>query len=210
MALFYNQVCRVVPLFHCCCMCMFHHLTSPICHPTPHPPPHPSLFPCFQPLHHPFLPFTPTLSFLYISTLLDSHLLPIIGTNDGLCYYLTMPCINSTPLTMGLGRDAWEVLRETLSLQRKLGQGCFGDVWMGETDTTNLWRPLQAHRENCLSVVSLNVLYCQLFLFMFVKFDVFPSITWYFHVMYFHLLVLPICLENVVQILTKCECVRFS
>uniref|UniRef100_A0AAQ6IHU8 Tyrosine-protein kinase n=1 Tax=Anabas testudineus TaxID=64144 RepID=A0AAQ6IHU8_ANATE len=52
-------------------------------------------------------------------------------TNDGLCYYLTKPCPNSTPLTMGLGRDAWEVSRETLSLQRKLGQGCFGDVWMG-------------------------------------------------------------------------------
>ncbi|KAF3833825.1 hypothetical protein F7725_025029 [Dissostichus mawsoni] len=53
------------------------------------------------------------------------------GSNDGLCYYLTMPCKNSTPLTMGLGRDAWEVTRDTLSMQRKLGQGCFGDVWMG-------------------------------------------------------------------------------
>ncbi|KAK1879904.1 Tyrosine-protein kinase Fyn [Dissostichus eleginoides] len=54
-----------------------------------------------------------------------------MGSNDGLCYYLTMPCKNSTPLTMGLGRDAWEVTRDTLSMQRKLGQGCFGDVWMG-------------------------------------------------------------------------------
>ncbi|KAA8585917.1 hypothetical protein FQN60_007486 [Etheostoma spectabile] len=54
-----------------------------------------------------------------------------MGTNDGLCYYLTKPCLNSVPLTMGLGRDAWEVSRETLSMQRKLGQGCFGDVWMG-------------------------------------------------------------------------------
>ncbi|CAG5942615.1 unnamed protein product [Menidia menidia] len=53
------------------------------------------------------------------------------GSNDGLCYYLTNPCPNSTPLTLGLGRDAWEVHRETLCLQRKLGQGCFGDVWMG-------------------------------------------------------------------------------
>ncbi|XP_053190857.1 tyrosine-protein kinase Fgr isoform X2 [Scomber japonicus] len=53
------------------------------------------------------------------------------GSNDGLCYFLTKPCPNSTPLTMGLGRDAWEVSRETLSMQRKLGQGCFGDVWMG-------------------------------------------------------------------------------
>ena len=34
----------------------------------------------------------------------------------------------------GLGRDAWEVSRDTLSLHKKLGQGCFGDVWMGERD----------------------------------------------------------------------------
>lgn len=37
---------------------------------------------------------------------------------------------------MGLGRDAWEIARDTLQLNRKLGQGCFGDVWMGERDTT--------------------------------------------------------------------------
>ncbi|KAF7653826.1 hypothetical protein LDENG_00078040 [Lucifuga dentata] len=53
------------------------------------------------------------------------------GNNDGLCYYLTKPCPNCTPLTMGLGRDAWEVPRDRLSLHRKLGQGCFGDVWIG-------------------------------------------------------------------------------
>ncbi|XP_061615851.1 tyrosine-protein kinase Fgr isoform X2 [Phyllopteryx taeniolatus] len=52
-------------------------------------------------------------------------------TNDGLCYYLTKACPNCTPLTVGLGWDAWEVTRSMLSLQRKLGHGCFGDVWMG-------------------------------------------------------------------------------
>ena len=70
------------------------------------------------------------------------HLLPLTGSNDGLCYYLTKPCPNSTPLTMGLGRDAWEVSRTTLLLQRKLGQGCFGDVWMGEVISTNFWHTL--------------------------------------------------------------------
>ncbi|XP_075995472.1 tyrosine-protein kinase Fgr isoform X3 [Genypterus blacodes] len=54
-----------------------------------------------------------------------------MGTNDGLCCYLTTACPNSTPLTMGLGRDAWEVHRDALALDKKLGQGCFGDVWMG-------------------------------------------------------------------------------
>ncbi|XP_077404726.1 tyrosine-protein kinase Fgr isoform X1 [Vanacampus margaritifer] len=54
-----------------------------------------------------------------------------MDTHDGLCYYLTKACPNRTPLTMGLGRDAWEVPRSMLALQRKLGHGCFGDVWMG-------------------------------------------------------------------------------
>ncbi|XP_042632996.1 tyrosine-protein kinase Fyn-like isoform X3 [Cyprinus carpio] len=54
-----------------------------------------------------------------------------MGSNDGLCCYLTKACPNATPQTMGLGRDAWEIARETLQLNRKLGQGCFGDVWMG-------------------------------------------------------------------------------
>ncbi|XP_059365521.1 tyrosine-protein kinase Fyn-like isoform X3 [Carassius carassius] len=54
-----------------------------------------------------------------------------MGSNDGLCCYLTKACPNATPQTMGLGRDAWEIARDTLKLNRKLGQGCFGDVWMG-------------------------------------------------------------------------------
>lgn len=137
--MFYIQVCRVVPLLPCCCMCMFHHLTSSFCHPQPiflpsfHPLPH-----LFTPiLHHPLLPphfFFPTSSPSFTTPSLPC----LTGSNDGLCYFLTKPCPNSTPLTMGLGRDAWEVSRETLSMQRKLGQGCFGDVWMGETDTSDL------------------------------------------------------------------------
>ncbi|KAI5108383.1 tyrosine-protein kinase fyna [Silurus meridionalis] len=58
-----------------------------------------------------------------------------MGNHDGLCYYLTTPCPNSTPQTLGLGKDAWEIPRDTLQLKRKLGQGCFGDVWMGEIVT---------------------------------------------------------------------------
>lgn len=87
--------------------------------------------PIFHPSLHSFLPFFITH---FQSFPFGSHLLPLIGSNDGLCYYLTKPCPNSTPLTMGLGRDAWEVSRDTLALQTKLGQGCFGDVWMGEND----------------------------------------------------------------------------
>ena len=37
------------------------------------------------------------------------------------------------PQTQGLARDAWEIPRESLRLDLKLGQGCFGEVWMGES-----------------------------------------------------------------------------
>lgn len=115
------------PLPLCFYTCMFHLLTLLLCHPL-----HPS--PTITSLPHPLLPF-PT------QTRHPPHLLPLTGSYDGLCYYLTKPCPNSTPLTLGLGRDAWEVSRETLLLQRKLGQGCFGDVWMGEIISTNSWHP---------------------------------------------------------------------
>lgn len=88
--------------------------------------------PYFHPPLDPLPPF-------FLTKLAASHLFPPTGSNDGLCYYLTKPCPNSTPLTMGLARDAWEVSREALLLQRKLGQGCFGDVWMGENISANVW-----------------------------------------------------------------------
>lgn len=75
------------------------------------------------------------------------------GTHDGLCYFLTTPCPNSTPQTLGLGKDAWEIPRDTLALQRKLGQGCFGDVWMGEivTPSISVW-------SGCLSLLASTTL----------------------------------------------------
>lgn len=36
------------------------------------------------------------------------------------------------PQTQGLAKDAWEIPRESLRLEVKLGQGCFGEVWMGK------------------------------------------------------------------------------
>ncbi|KAL2296845.1 hypothetical protein Nmel_014896 [Mimus melanotis] len=51
---------------------------------------------------------------------------------DGLCHRLTNICPTSKPQTQGLAKDAWEIPRESLRLEVKLGQGCFGEVWMGE------------------------------------------------------------------------------
>ncbi|XP_061074849.1 proto-oncogene tyrosine-protein kinase Src-like isoform X1 [Conger conger] len=50
---------------------------------------------------------------------------------DGLCHSLTEICPVLKPQTQGLSRDAWEIPRESLRLDLKLGQGCFGEVWMG-------------------------------------------------------------------------------
>lgn len=52
--------------------------------------------------------------------------------NDGLCHLLTCVCPTLKPQTLGLAKDAWEIVRESISLDKKLGMGCFGDVWMGK------------------------------------------------------------------------------
>ncbi|XP_015220072.1 proto-oncogene tyrosine-protein kinase Src isoform X2 [Lepisosteus oculatus] len=55
---------------------------------------------------------------------------------DGLCHPLTEVCPVIKPQTQGLARDAWEIPRESLRLDVKLGQGCFGEVWMGTWNGT--------------------------------------------------------------------------
>nr|XP_046200392.1 proto-oncogene tyrosine-protein kinase Src isoform X2 [Oncorhynchus gorbuscha] len=55
---------------------------------------------------------------------------------DGLCHCLTEVCPVLKPQTQGLARDAWEIPRDSLRLDLKLGQGCFGEVWMGTWNGT--------------------------------------------------------------------------
>lgn len=57
-------------------------------------------------------------------------LLPI-EQGDGLCQALTSPCLSPKP-QKPWEKDAWEIPRESLKLDRKLGAGQFGEVWMGE------------------------------------------------------------------------------
>lgn len=40
------------------------------------------------------------------------------------------------PDTVGLSHDSWEIVRESLTLDRKLGAGCFADVWCGKAVPT--------------------------------------------------------------------------
>ncbi|XP_012888246.1 PREDICTED: tyrosine-protein kinase Fyn [Dipodomys ordii] len=50
---------------------------------------------------------------------------------DGLCFNLTVISSSCAPQTSGLSKDAWEVARHSLCLEKKLGQGCFAEVWLG-------------------------------------------------------------------------------
>lgn len=54
-----------------------------------------------------------------------------IEVNDGLCHLLTVACTTMKPQTIGLAKDAWEISRSSIALERRLGTGCFGDVWLG-------------------------------------------------------------------------------
>ncbi|KAF1390021.1 hypothetical protein PFLUV_G00053740 [Perca fluviatilis] len=55
---------------------------------------------------------------------------------DGLCHSLSEVCPVLKPQTQGLSKDAWEIPRDSLRLDLKLGQGCFGEVWMGTWNGT--------------------------------------------------------------------------
>lgn len=68
--------------------------------------------------------------------------------NDGLCHLLTRPCPAMKPQTLGLAKDAWEIARESINLDQKLGMGCFGDVWMGKAGPAGRgWRGAHGGQE---------------------------------------------------------------
>ncbi|TKS76906.1 Tyrosine-protein kinase HCK [Collichthys lucidus] len=48
---------------------------------------------------------------------------------DGLCQTLTSPCLSPKP-EKPWEKDAWEIPRSSLKLERRLGAGQFGEVWM--------------------------------------------------------------------------------
>uniref|UniRef100_A0A8B9VUG0 non-specific protein-tyrosine kinase n=1 Tax=Anas zonorhyncha TaxID=75864 RepID=A0A8B9VUG0_9AVES len=57
----------------------------------------------------------------------------------GLCCRLAVPCPKGTPKLADLSvktKDVWEIPRESLQLLKKLGNGQFGEVWMGTWNGT--------------------------------------------------------------------------
>lgn len=79
------------------------------------------------------------------------------GDSDGLCTKLVKPCQSRAP-QKPWWQDEWEIPRESLKLERRLGAGQFGEVWMGEwhrrwtkTERREGWS--QVLRKNKLSSV---------------------------------------------------------
>jgi len=59
------------------------------------------------------------------------------NTNDGNIIPLKVPCIKEKAQIYGLShKDKWEVDRSSLTLQKKLGAGQFGEVWKGLWNNT--------------------------------------------------------------------------
>lgn len=63
--------------------------------------------------------------------------------------------MNYIPDTVGLSHDAWEISRDALELEVKLGTGCFADVFYGKkiqdkTLKLSLWPTPQVQVERLL------------------------------------------------------------
>ena len=57
----------------------------------------------------------------------DDHL----DTADGLCCQLGAPFAKAAPTTTTIAPDVWEIDRNELQLDKRLGAGMFGEVWKG-------------------------------------------------------------------------------
>lgn len=58
----------------------------------------------------------------------------------GLCCRLVVPCHKGMPRLADLSvktKDVWEIPRESLQLIKRLGNGQFGEVWMGMDPITS-------------------------------------------------------------------------
>lgn len=77
----------------------------------------------------------------------------------GLCCRLIVPCHKGMPRLTDLSvktKDVWEIPRESLQLIKRLGNGQFGEVWMG---VYRFWHPLLAQMKNWTAVSSVAKTY---------------------------------------------------
>lgn len=71
--------------------------------------------------------------------LLTGH--SVSEVKDGLCQKLSVPCVSPKP-QKPWEKDAWEIPRESLQMEKKLGAGQFGEVWMGKELEPESTRPV--------------------------------------------------------------------
>lgn len=79
--------------------------------------------------------------FLCVISLLFCSILIMCLTERaaGLCCRLVVPCHKGMPRLTDLSvktKDVWEIPRESLQLIKRLGNGQFGEVWMGTQRTS--------------------------------------------------------------------------
>ncbi|XP_038057847.1 tyrosine-protein kinase SRK3-like isoform X2 [Patiria miniata] len=72
----------------------------------------------------------------YISTRITFHTLHDLVNHytsqaDGLVCRLLNPCPRQKPVMFEISKDVWEIPRRSIKLERKLGNGQFGEVWEG-------------------------------------------------------------------------------
>ncbi|XP_071807786.1 proto-oncogene tyrosine-protein kinase Src-like isoform X2 [Asterias amurensis] len=77
----------------------------------------------------------------YISTRITFHTLHDLVSHyttqaDGLVCRLMNPCPRQKPAMFEISKDVWEIPRRSIKLERKLGNGQFGEVWEGTWNGT--------------------------------------------------------------------------
>lgn len=75
----------------------------------------------------------------------------------GLCCRLMGSCRRGMPKLADLSvktKDVWEIPRESLQLMKKLGNGQFGEVWMGRNQSDRHVFPLGPHSQRHIPIGS--------------------------------------------------------
>ena len=68
---------------------------------------------------------------------LDNYCITLTAQADGLVCRLMNPCPRQKPAMFEISKDVWEIPRRSIKLERKLGNGQFGEVWEGALERAN-------------------------------------------------------------------------
>ena len=86
----------------------------------------------------------------------------ITAQADGLVCRLMNPCPRQKPAMFEISKDVWEIPRRSIKLERKLGNGQFGEVWEGKHGSGSYDCEIRGERvnmESCLFYIIKTVLF---------------------------------------------------